>query len=85
MPNTQASVANVSVYPNPAADELTIKMGIGAYSSYTVTNSVGQEIMKQVLNGAAQTKVNISKLPPGLHYIPFRGGQGSKVQKFVKM
>ena len=75
---------SVQVFPNPANDELMIKMDAGAYTSFTITNSIGQEMMQQSLT-TTQTKVNVGALPAGLYYITFRGSNGTKVQKFVKM
>lgn len=73
----------IQIYPNPATDELTIKMDQNAYASFTITNSIGQEIMQQPLS-AAQTQVNVSKLPAGVYYITFKGENGVEVRKFVK-
>ena len=72
------------IYPNPATDELTIKMDKNAYNSFTITNSVGQVFMQQQL-ATTQTTVNVKTLPAGLYYIALRGENGTKVQKFVKM
>jgi len=73
----------VSIYPNPAYDELTIKMDEGAYSSFYICNSLGQVLKQQKLS-ATQTDVNISSLPAGVYYINFAGDNGTDVQKFVK-
>ena len=78
------SAVNVAVFPNPAINELTIKMDEGAYSSFTITNSLGQQMTHQSLS-VAQTNVNVSNLPAGLYYITFRGANGTKVEKFVKL
>jgi uncharacterized repeat protein (TIGR01451 family) len=87
-PNTtgivQLNQEAISLYPNPATNDLTIKMNKDSYSSFTMTNGIGQVIMQQPLT-ATQTHVDIKTLPAGLYYIQFRGDYGSKVQKFVKM
>lgn len=75
---------NVSLFPNPAKDELLIKMDKDAFQSYTITNQLGQVLMQHDIV-ATQTKVNIKMLPPGVYYVNFRGASGSAVQKFVKM
>ena len=79
-----ASGGGVSVYPNPASDELTVRMGSGSYSSLTITNSIGQEMINQSVVGA-ETKMDVSKLPVGVYYITLKGDAGSKVEQFVKM
>ena len=79
----QLAVGTIEIFPNPATDELTIKMDNGAYTTFTITNSVGQQIQHQSLT-ATQTKVDVSGLPAGLYYITLMGDNGSKVAKFVK-
>ena len=80
VPNTK----EVEIYPNPATDEFIIIANKDAYSSYTITSSIGQVLLQQLIN-ASQTKVNVKALPVGLYYITLRGDNGSKVMKFVKM
>ena len=78
------SAGYVEVFPNPVADELTIKMDHSAFSSFTITNSIGQDIMQLPLN-STEAKVNVSALASGVYYITFRGANGTAVHKFVKM
>lgn len=74
----------ISIFPNPANTQLTILMTQNAYTSFSITNSIGQEMIQQPLT-TNQTQVNVATLPPGLYYITFRGDNGTSVQKFVKM
>jgi len=86
-PNAEVPVVNTGkaiIYPNPAIDDLTIKMALDSYSSYSVVNSVGQVLIKQPLN-STQTRVNVSRLSPGMYYIVLVGELGREVQKFVKI
>ena len=80
----QSTNNSVEIYPNPTTDELTIKTGNGVYTSFTISNSIGQVMMHNPVS-SAQTKVNVKTLPAGLYYITVRGEDGSKVMKFVKM
>ncbi len=73
----------IQIFPNPTTDELTIKMTQNAYNAFTITNSIGQQLIQQPLTGT-ETKVNVSVLPSGLYYITFRGDNGTAVRKFVK-
>jgi uncharacterized repeat protein (TIGR01451 family) len=75
---------DVEIFPNPTNNELIIKMDNGTYSSFTISNSIGQVIMQHEIN-LAQTKVDVKTLSPGLYYIALRGDNGIKVMKFVKM
>ncbi len=74
----------VVLYPNPATNELTIKMDREAYNSFSISNSIGQLMLQNSIN-SSQTKVNVNTLPVGLYYITLRGEHGTKVMKFVKM
>ena len=80
----ETPLRNISIFPNPTTDELTIKMDQGSYNAVTITNDIGQEILIQPLT-LSQTKVNLSQLPSGMYYVTFRGDNGTTVQKFVKM
>jgi uncharacterized repeat protein (TIGR01451 family) len=73
----------VQVYPNPATDELNIKMNQSDFSSFTVTNSMGQTLIQQPLTNTL-TKTNIKFLPAGVYYITLKGENGNQVQRFVK-
>ncbi len=74
----------MQLYPNPAKDELIVKMSSTMNGTLEVTNQVGQVLMKQTVN-STQAKVNIKTLPAGLYFITMKDGNGSTVQKFVKM
>ncbi len=81
--NAKQVATHVSIYPNPATDELTIKMDQGAYTSFAISNSIGQQMIQEPLS-TTQTQVNVKMLPAGVYYITFRGDNGTSVQKFVK-
>ena len=74
----------VAVYPNPANDELTIEMGEGAYNAFSITNIVGQQVMRQSLNKTT-TALCVGELLPGVYFISFSGENGSALRRFVKM
>ncbi len=81
---TAATDKNIYLYPNPASTELTIKTGAGAYTSFTITNNVGQVLLQDVLNGTI-TKISIKSLPAGIYYVTLKGDNNSVTKKFVKM
>lgn len=81
---TNSNKTNVTLYPNPATDELTIKTATSSYTSLTISNSIGQVMMQQTISNT-QTKVNVKALPAGLYYVTVKGENGNSVQKFVKL
>ncbi len=52
-------VPGVQVFPNPTTDQLIIKMEVLAYSMYSISNSIGQQLIQQPITGT-QTKVDVS-------------------------
>ena len=75
---------NVSLYPSPASNVMSISMNQGAYSSMIITNEIGQTIIQQALINTV-TMLDINSLVPGLYYITFKGENGTQIQKFVKL
>ena len=83
-PEKPLSVSNyTSLFPNPTTGELTIKTDGQTFSSFTITNAVGQQVWQQAI-GKAQERVDLGHLPAGFYYVTLRGEQGSEVRKFVK-
>jgi uncharacterized repeat protein (TIGR01451 family) len=74
---------DIKLYPNPATEELTIKTE-QSYTSYTITNSLGQVMMTKDMNGK-ESKVNIKSLSTGIYYMSLKGQGGTEVRKFVKL
>jgi len=72
-----------NIYPNPASDELVVKVENGTYTSFIITNSVGQVIMKQPLHGN-ETDINVQSLTPGLYNITLKGEINLVTRKFIK-
>ncbi len=88
----ESSVKIFIVYPNPAADELNVKMSITDNSPVTIslTNILGQQVLTQYYHpghSASQNlTIDISQLPQGLYFIAARNGEGiSGTIKVVKM
>ncbi len=80
---TKTSNTRTDIYPNPANDVLNIRMADGAFESFTITNSIGTEMLAGQLTRAT-TQLNIQSLPPGLYFVNLRGQQGVEVLKFLK-
>jgi uncharacterized repeat protein (TIGR01451 family) len=78
------TATTISIYPNPASTTLTINTGNTQYTSYTITNSLGQVITEQPLT-TKMAKADISSLAAGIYYISMKGDNGTVVKKFVKM
>ncbi len=75
--------SSVKIYPNPATTQLTIQAHAGNYTTYTITNAVGQQLQQGHTNGT-QTVIDIKDLPAGVYNITLYGPEGREVRKFVK-
>jgi hypothetical protein len=73
----------VELYPNPVSDELYIVSEAGAYNSFTITNTIGQMVLRRNIIGQ-QTAVDVKALPPGLYYMSLSGQNGNTLTKFIK-
>ncbi len=73
----------VYIFPNPAQNTITVSVTNGAYTSFTINNTLGQHLVSQSIN-ADQSVVNVSMLPAGIYYIALTGDNGTAIRKFVK-
>ena len=81
----QAYGAPVSIFPNPATSEITVYTNASVYTSLTVTNVLGQEIVTETI-AQGETRMGIDNFAPGLYYISLKKASGEMLtQKFVKM
>jgi len=84
--NNVAAVNTISVYPDPAHNELYITdtRPQGGAISVTVYNTVGQ-LMNIATNYSNNNSVlDVSQLVPGMYYIVYRNGNKQQYAKFVK-
>jgi len=78
--NTVAE-ANISIYPNPAQNHLTIK-GLVSNSLVTVF-SIGGEKMMGVKNQSDNLTLDVSTLKNGIYIIRIRAESGVLNKKFI--
>lgn len=75
-------LSGMSIYPNPAADRITIRYeGI---SSVTISNMLGQNVMSLEFLNSAQEVIEVSDLSPGIYFITLQTRSGLVSSKFIK-
>ena len=75
--------SNYITYPNPVIDQFSIESkGISGESTFTVYNSIGQEVYKGTIVG--KTVVHTSNYAPGVYLIKIENGNVSEYKKIVK-
>jgi len=72
----------IMVYPNPANDLLRISYNNGTINHISLTNSVGQIVVDEVVN-APNVKIDISKLPKGVYFATIDTPSGTATQKVI--
>ena len=87
------SAANISIYPNPAYDELTINSS-NKIAQITISNLIGQvaasrdgltPALSKGAGGVTQARVDVSVLPPGVYVVRVTDVEGNVVvRKVVK-
>ena len=70
---------NWTIYPNPNNGSFTID-AVGEYT-YTVINSLGQQLMSSKANGKAL--IDGTMLGQGIYFVHLNGAQGHKVEKLI--
>jgi len=72
----------IMVYPNPTTDLLRISNTTGTINHITLTNSVGQVVVDEVVN-APNVKINTSNLPKGVYFANIETAKGTATQKVI--
>jgi len=73
----------MSIYPNPAHDEVIIYAFDNIYNAYSFFNAIGQQVLQGRLAGPFTT-VNVEVLSAGFYTIVITGEQDRYMGKFVK-
>lgn len=81
-----AGQSTISVFPNPAADALTLDLTSLAASPQQILihDLQGREIIHCTVPGGQQQQIAIASLPSGLYYIAVRNENGSLYTRFCK-
>jgi hypothetical protein len=77
LPNTSASLAKISLYPNPMSNELIIEGAVKG-TRYRLVNVAGQVMIKGVI-GSNPEMVDTHELVPGNYLLEFEFEDGSKL------
>ena len=77
---------DVSVYPNPAATDITINISNLRFINYDlrITNIIGEEVYHLNTNFSTLTTIDISKWSRGVYFYQIKGEKETLNGKFVK-
>jgi hypothetical protein len=80
--NEQTTLTEVSVYPNPVTDVLTVS-GVQAGATLTVTSLSGSTVVRKTL-ADTETTLSVSSLPSGIYFVTVRSGKETTTFKIIK-
>jgi len=81
------SERNLTVYPNPASQEINVIHDFSGNTEITIYNISGQPVLKSQnseTQGLNKNTLNISTLPTGMYSLHVRSGNDVKTVKFLK-
>jgi hypothetical protein len=79
IPNTES----VYIYPNPATNQVTIKIENNTFTELRVYNNMGILVLKQQVD-KLENNIDIKHLPTGIYFVRLIGEAQSAVKQFVK-
>lgn len=79
----EQSVPQVSVFPNPATDALTVRYGV-PMERIDVRDAAGRLVMTIACNGQQQMPVDVSTLSKGVYLLEVYGSQHKTFQRIIK-
>ena len=77
-----SSTESLCVFPNPASGQRRLRYEQGTLQSLQVFNAVGQEVLRQNLEGSEQV-VNIATLAKGVYFLRIGTDRATVVRKIV--
>ncbi|MBK7408691.1 MAG: T9SS type A sorting domain-containing protein [Saprospirales bacterium] len=72
------------LYPNPAAETVTLETGALNVQQVLILNSLGQEVQRYIPSGQQETyTIPIRNLPGGAYFLEVQGTKGRWVKKLI--
>jgi len=75
---------NVSVYPNPANNRITVQMGQGNMDSISVVDLKGSVLYSEQNLGANSKEIDIEALSQGMYLVRITSVNGTAIKKLIK-
>jgi Secretion system C-terminal sorting domain/TGF-beta propeptide len=75
----------LTVFPNPASDELLVSGLSSSIKTINIFNSIGAKIFSgKLTSGEKQIKLNVQNFSPGIYVVSINGEKINRTVKFVK-
>lgn len=85
-PNSKSGKEMVSIYPNPASEEVVVAVNGLAVRSLQLFNSFGQQVMfKEIKQISEYSKITLSlnEFPDGVYFLRIQGDTFTSIQKLI--
>ena len=84
--NSFDAANTIQLYPNPAKNTMTISVSNAseAPDSYSIYNTIGQQIASQKITSNTDLTINTSTLSTGVYFIKLSKGSSTKTLRFIK-
>ena len=80
----EAATDNISVYPNPAQDRVTVSTGSEPLRKVQLYNMLGQNVREYATGGtASECTLDVSALPKGMYLLKIQSGKSNIVKKIA--
>lgn len=77
--------STLSFYPNPTTDNITLKMPISGFNTYTILDISGRVYKNGIiLSGKTEYNIDMNYLSKGIYLISVQGKEASRVLKVIK-
>lgn len=83
VPNNGFNADNMRIFPNPAADFITINSGNTIISSIDVVDNAGKIVLQKSNLSKGETKLDVSDLKSGIYYLRALTSKGIVTEKLV--
>ncbi|MDY0334817.1 MAG: C25 family cysteine peptidase [Bacteroidales bacterium] len=78
--------SQMSIYPNPANDNFTIRLNGNDNVTLTLVNAIGKTVYSRSdvqVNGTSTTQIDASQLAPGMYFLKVEGSRINTAQKVI--
>lgn len=82
--NTEKLKLNLSVYPNPVNEYITISNSEEKTVKYSISNLSGVLLMEGNIESKSVQKINLANLKSGIYFIAFHNGHSKQNIKIIK-
>lgn len=81
--NEQNQIDNVSLYPNPAAGQVSLRNGANSACTAEIFNSIGELVATTEIKEVSVSSVDISALKPGIYFVHLKNKEARAIKKLI--